>query len=334
MSSTASSSGKNVRRRKVADLNEEQKQRKRVVDRQAQQAFRERSKTQIQELEDLVATLRTDAAENEDALARENDSLRGQVNSLEQRLRQIRQLAGFRIDPSPREVQHEHPEQDYVMRETEPSVVHRIADAASSRHIVVVESLRGSTAPGQAEHHTNGPVGDRHPEDDVSLATALNSSHSAVVPEWQDTHAIGPNSSSPDRHDTPRITHLISSAFHPTAPPSDHAISLWHPSSVLEQSHKFYETVCDHSHRSCPFDHILVDYIESQRQAIAKGTPVADVIGPAQPDIVGIFRPDALLHTHSLSRILVEMMRTFAHVGRPERAAFMYKIHKTMRVSI
>src|ERR1700761_1541840 len=98
MPTTTSNSSKHVRRRKIADLSEEQRERKRNTDRQAQQAFRERTKAQIQDLEDEIETMRRHSAESEAAWRSETMRLRERVRRLTYRLEQIKRLTTGRFD--------------------------------------------------------------------------------------------------------------------------------------------------------------------------------------------------------------------------------------------
>lgn len=43
--------------------------------------------------------------------------------------------------------------------------------------------------------------------------------------------------------------------------------------------------------------------------------------------------PEMATREHPVSRVLVEVLHTFPHVKLPEKLAFMYLMHGTMRVS-
>jgi hypothetical protein len=43
--------------------------------------------------------------------------------------------------------------------------------------------------------------------------------------------------------------------------------------------------------------------------------------------------PEVAARAHPVSRVMVEVLRTFDHVKLPEKLAFMYLMHATMRVS-
>lgn len=344
-----------ARRRKVADLNEEQKQRKRVVDRQAQQAFRERSKAQIQDLEEEVETLHRQASENEDIWRHENARLRKQVERLSQRLRQIRDLTGISAAAS-LDLAQEHSSGDSDTRmghavatstPAEPTV--DVAPDAAAHGLLTTDCSMSNAALDVIQNGHNDNEGvvtqltsvtqrsfsrPRDIDQDSTMISAVEGENSFTQNELpQMNQGVEPSNIS---HVTTAYEPFTESSLLPVflaTPHSTHTAAAHIGPPVSIRRREVHDTTCDHSQRTCPFDHILVNYMEAMRASIARGEPVSSAIGPPEPDIVGLFQPERAAQSHQLSRMLVEMMLTFAHVDNPERLAFMYKIHKMMRVS-
>ncbi|PSN68628.1 hypothetical protein BS50DRAFT_489557 [Corynespora cassiicola Philippines] len=101
------------RSRAISNLTEEQLQRKRNVDRNAQRAFRQRTKDSIYRLEQQIAGLQQTAAERETRLQHELSALRGTNTSLLQCLDDIAQLASATArsvtDMAAPTARHHHP---------------------------------------------------------------------------------------------------------------------------------------------------------------------------------------------------------------------------------
>ena len=361
---TTQNSSKHVRRRKVADLNEEQRERKRNTDRQAQQAFRERTKAQIQDLEDELESMRQHSTENEEIWRAENARLRDKVRQLTRRLEHIQRLANGRLDSqpeasspartSPKDPQRTiprpsdqqgsaSPESTIVVREAispAQSLNHDLRDSiepllappetannAKSQmlvaddglgHDIIEDSLRNATSTHQEP--TGNPFGSATAPTIPHMGNPSGEHGQDVLMSSYETISADRIASTPS-HDL--WMHQASSSAHTMSPPF-----VQHSPQYRREVH---EVVCEHF-RTCPFDHILLDLVDARRALLSSGSRLEEAIGPAQADVAGLFQASKLLKSHQISRILVEMMHTFAHVNLPERAAFMYKIHKTLRV--
>lgn len=365
MPTASSNSSKHVRRRKIADLNEEQRERKRNTDRQAQQAFRERTKAQIQDLEDEIETMRRNAVESEDAWRSENTRLRERVRQLTQRLEQIKRLTTGQLDsgfdvtdhvmagaqtaqtgveapgkqssdspgsitvvrgvvPSSRTSEHGLPDENEPSKDTGSNArtgESRTPSAGNAAQASpeIMGGVIPIASPGLLNNVLESPATLRS---QGGAALTSVASHDVLVESYDmvpsPDHAAVP----PSLHQW--LAHPSMSAHHTSPGMSDHS---------LQYGRQVQEVVCKHPYRTCPFDHILLDLVHSRKLILAGGSSVNEAIGPAQADIAGLFDSQKLQRSHPISQILVEMMQTFAHVNLPERAAFMYKIHKTLRVS-
>jgi hypothetical protein len=83
----------NKRSRTISNLSQQQLQHKRDLDRKAQRALRQRTKSRIQELSDDIARLKASSSERETAMIDELQALREQNRQLKMRLEHISRLA-------------------------------------------------------------------------------------------------------------------------------------------------------------------------------------------------------------------------------------------------
>jgi hypothetical protein len=360
---TAQNSSKHVRKRKIADLSEEQRERKRNTDRQAQQAYRERTKAQIQELEDEVESMRQNSAENEEIWRAENARLREKNRHLTLRLEQIQRLANGRLETLP-ETSGATKASPRAHQKSTPRAFNPQSPESPGSMVIVLD---GDTTPQSPKNdlHSDIPLLGAEDTENVPEAQML-AAGDGVVEEDADASlrpaslvhqgaardAFEPTTAIASSHaDDPCGTHtqdVVMSSYETI--PTDHLAATpgheqWlHQSSLSAHTmspafaqpspqyrRKVHEVVCEHF-RTCPFDHILLDLVDARKVLLASGSMLDEVIGPAQADIAGLFQASKLVKSHQISRVLVEMMHTFAHVSLPERAAFMYKIHKTLRV--
>lgn len=77
------------RRRKISNLTEQQVKHKRDLDRKAQRALRQRTKSRIQDLETSYAQLEASKSESETVMLRDLESLRAQNRQLKAKLAHI-----------------------------------------------------------------------------------------------------------------------------------------------------------------------------------------------------------------------------------------------------
>lgn len=109
----------------------------------------------------------------------------------------------------------------------------------------------------------------------------------------------------------------------------------YYPSSqfqILNQVNSVSSVLCPHLPASCPLDRILLDFLASRRALASSGTPTEALVGPDRPSMTAMLFPEMAATAHPMSRVMVEVLHTFPHVKLPEKLAFMYLMHGTMRV--
>lgn len=105
-------------------------------------------------------------------------------------------------------------------------------------------------------------------------------------------------------------------------------------SSHHSDSTHVWQVLPKHLPATCPLDQILLDFLNSRRAMAASSTTIESLLGPEQPSIKAMLNPELATMVHPLSRVMSEVLSTFAHVKLPEKIAFMYLMHGTMRVSL
>lgn len=88
-----------------------------------------------------------------------------------------------------------------------------------------------------------------------------------------------------------------------------------------------------HSMPTCPLDHILADFRQSRCHQLSQGFPFDRVVGPSTTIVTALFDHEHATDGPPLSVMLAEVLSTFPHPKRTEKLAFFYLMYQTMRVS-
>ncbi|KAJ8122203.1 hypothetical protein ONZ43_g1540 [Nemania bipapillata] len=87
-----------------------------------------------------------------------------------------------------------------------------------------------------------------------------------------------------------------------------------------------------HVAATCPIDTLLLNVMQERRQRVAKGVPTQDVVGPKQPSVYLLFNPNDDIPSNSkifLSKVFAEIMSKFSALDRlPERVAILYVVYR------
>jgi hypothetical protein len=311
------------------NLSAEQLRQKRIVNRRAQQAFRERSKENTRRLEQELDSLRVECLSREKELLQETERLREQNEILSQRLRNIASLAMAGPD-----ITHAHTNV-HQQREDELSIVSNSASATNS--LAVTSQIRLHEMDLQSERNTpaasglqdqSGAQSDDRPYSARQSASsvapgipAVSSLHRrAVASDQECTHSSGTESlpASLTVNSVPESSNLIGNL----AMISSHRNPLGLISAVLPV----------HLSPTCPLDHILLGCLQSNRAALSDGASLKLVAGPERVSVRGFIDAVPDSSAHPISRVMCEVMSTFPSVGKAEQLALFYVMHQTMKV--
>ncbi|KAK1763971.1 hypothetical protein QBC33DRAFT_548450 [Phialemonium atrogriseum] len=106
------------------------------------------------------------------------------------------------------------------------------------------------------------------------------------------------------------------------------------PSSQVSRMSSISSVLPKHTASTCPLDHILLDFLAARRAMQKAGTAAEILAGPERVSVQAMLRPEQASAVHPVSRVMAEVLLTFSHVSLPEKVAFMYLMHCTMRWQI
>lgn len=93
-----------------------------------------------------------------------------------------------------------------------------------------------------------------------------------------------------------------------------------------------YNALPMHLPASCPFDQILLDFIESRRADLRGNSAGETSIWPQKPNIQALIDGSLVQTVDALSSIISRVLSTFQHVELPEKLAFFYVIYHASKV--
>ncbi|KAI1105038.1 hypothetical protein F4804DRAFT_305321 [Jackrogersella minutella] len=83
---------------------------------------------------------------------------------------------------------------------------------------------------------------------------------------------------------------------------------------------------------TCPLDQLLLDFLEERRQRAAEGIPTREVVGPRYPSVSSLLNPANSAFSHPLSKVFTDILAAFPGIsGLPERVAVLYYMFLVMR---
>ncbi|KAL1619753.1 hypothetical protein SLS56_009954 [Neofusicoccum ribis] len=270
------------RRRVVASLTDQQAQRKRDLDRRAQRALRERTKTRIQELEESLDQLKSLHAHRERASE-------DQIRVLQQENRALRACLGnvgrYAMDALSDGLAAE----SSALHSREP---HNGTWSGGSALMQASEALTHASAGREELRHSQSDE-EAHSADRRRASTveqqATSASGRLVLPAPLNgsLEPVSGNSASKETGfpNPPAVS--------PFGQSPRHNASVW---SVLPQ----------HRSATCPLDHILLNLLASRRALKANDALPSTLIGPDQPSVKPILDTAVASAVHPVSRVMSE----------------------------
>ncbi|KAL1632387.1 hypothetical protein SLS56_003629 [Neofusicoccum ribis] len=328
--------------RGVANLTPEQLARKRQNDREAQRAIRERTKQQIERLNNRIRELESQQPYHElqmalrakEAVQTENDDIRRRLSTVMSLIQPILGTHGLNGTPlqlpphdagDPRAQQHMHiPDQRAyhhgVSQVQEPQPPHDQTNESSPTSQGANGRHWGPAFPGAPPtSHVRGwhpqqppydqPRSNIHPD----LEFGQNSDERLGVNFLLDNRAKLNNG-----HGGPM-------------PPGMQSSGLDFNGRPLEAWNTLPRTL----EATCPLDSLLLDFLAERHAQAAEGAPIKTLVGPLYPDFSYLLNPDKDDQSHPLSKVFTDILRTFPDIsGLPERVAVLYIMFMLMRWQI
>lgn len=83
---------------------------------------------------------------------------------------------------------------------------------------------------------------------------------------------------------------------------------------------------------TCPLDTLLLDFIAERSRLAATGVDAESLVGPKYPNFDPLVDPHGKHHSHEVSRVFTDILRTFPDIDRlPEQVAVVYIMFLVMR---
>ncbi|KAI3341548.1 hypothetical protein F4824DRAFT_317397 [Ustulina deusta] len=356
--------------RGVANLTPEQLAKKRANDREAQRAIRERTKNQIEALENRIRELTAQKPYQELQKAiRQKEAAEAKIVELKARMASVVALiqpllssdtaAGAFASLGPTHDSTQPTQQQEQRQQLSSYSAHNSSTSGGepTPHSGV-DSFRHSQALPQSSSRldlgahqvkiSNQQWNDRVPNlnvggEHIRLDFLL---HPSQRLNRMQTGVNGAQDSSeyqhlPMKHDCSIATHFGSSnntpmsSSSPLPPPTQQPQSIEYapdPSNPPQMPWVGADPPIKHVPATCPLDQVLLDFMQERRQRAAEGVPTREVVGPEYPSIFSLLNPTDGLRSHPVSKVFTDIISKFSAICRvPEKVAVLYVMFIVMR---
>ncbi|KAJ5915671.1 hypothetical protein N7466_011604 [Penicillium verhagenii] len=351
--------------RGVANLTPDQLAKKRANDRQAQRAIRERTKINIEALEQQVRDLSSQkpfldlqaALQHNERIKTENRELRRGLKAAMDIIQPLlarpevpgmsqlifrwktRLLTSIDFPPclaQPRSAPLAHtplfPEPDHLTPNPNAAVSSEKPYAESLASLDTPSPTHSAPAMGSRRNSSNGVL---QPAS-YRAAFSQNIAHGL---DFGMEERLGFNFLlDPSQNVVPKVDRLRRSSSenlrtsHPTPPP----LYLQQPMNYPpEQSTAAFSTPIKNTAPTCTLDSILMDFLDSRQREAAQGIPRQKLAGPPYPSVSSLLNPEKGVNSHPVSKVFTDILRTFPDISSlPEQVAVLFTMFLLMRWQI
>ncbi|EUC43618.1 hypothetical protein COCMIDRAFT_27947 [Bipolaris oryzae ATCC 44560] len=342
--------------RGVANLTPEQLARKRANDREAQRAIRERTKNQIDALNQRIRDLESQQPYSDlQVVLREKEAIQAENADIKKRLESVLSIiqpivratgglnelaaAAERSPLSP--IQPPQQQQQQQQQQQHQNQSHHLQQRdARQLHAPIASASPHNGVPSPGVHDANAAIGTGawlYPNDAPTSHLRRYSSDSPG-PQF---HQARINTDMPF-DERLGVDFLLDNgqrrAVDPNLPPPHQM----RPSNVSTSQHAQYApnmvahlTLPRNLPATCPLDVILLDFLQDRQNRAAEGVPVKTLVGPHYPNFTSLAYPDRAVESHPLSKLFTDILRTFPDIcGRPEQVAIVFIMFLIMRWQI
>ncbi|CAI6341177.1 unnamed protein product [Periconia digitata] len=93
-----------------------------------------------------------------------------------------------------------------------------------------------------------------------------------------------------------------------------------------------YSTLPRYVQPTCPLDALLLDFLSERRSHAAAGATLKELAGPPYPNFTVVVYPERKMESHPLSKLHTDILQTFPDIqGLPEKVAIIYIMFLVMR---
>ncbi|KAG9245121.1 hypothetical protein BJ878DRAFT_575135 [Calycina marina] len=335
--------------RGVANLTPEQLAKKRANDREAQRAIRERTKNQIESLEQKIRELTSQQPYQElqnvmrqkELVENENADMKKRLASAMSLLQPILEQPGFETlpyaaPPTPNFMQQQQQQQQRPSPLSNPAMPGMNA----------MPTPASTTSPGANGHQWQDHRAYAHSQQ-MKQSQQLDQQrynlehHLDMGPEklglefLLDGYKV-PNGSS--ETPGPSSFQQFSGAQERGSPIHNRSSSVTSSNTNYhggEIGHLGHSAPIRNSPPTCPLDSLLLDFLIERQQQAADGVATPRLVGPAYPSVSSLLNPSRGLHAHPLSKVFTDILGTFPDLSTlPEKVAVLYIMFLLMRWQI
>ncbi|KAI0112111.1 hypothetical protein GGR51DRAFT_557291 [Nemania sp. FL0031] len=353
--------------RGVANLTPEQLAKKRANDREAQRAIRERTKNQIEALENRIRELTEQKPYQElQKVIREKEAVEAQNEALKAHLRSIMTSIQALLSGNAAEG---------ALAPLAATLTPPVQSAQQQEQFLSYLAHNSSTLRNKSTPHPSAVLGWRNPpllqsaspsisgshevelsiqkQHDRVLNWAVNNEYTNLDPsQCLDRMHISASATQdsllayqpiPMKYERSALMHLkhdnniiTSSASPPPILPSLPQY-MKYTSSSSNSPQIFIDGPIKHTPPTCPVDALLLGLMEERRQRVADGESTQNVVGPNQPSIYILLNPDKDIPSDPnsesfLTEVFTDIMSKFSLLDKlPERVAVLYVVYYLMR---
>ncbi|KAI8932090.1 hypothetical protein NX059_010975 [Plenodomus lindquistii] len=356
--------------RGVANLTPEQLARKRANDREAQRAIRERTKSQIDRLNQRIRDLESQQPYHDlQVVLRDKEAVQADNADMKRRLESVLSIiqpmvragasgglnelaAAAERSPLPVAGPHPHPHPHHPHPHPHPHHPHPHRDHLPHRDA--------------RQYHANPTL---HDIAAAAAASSTNGAHSPTATEHSGRPWLCPgdaptshlrrysNDSSGQPYDNARppllqsdmpfderlgVDFLLDSSQRRTLDPNLPPPQQPPPANISDSRQAQYApdmvahlTLPRNLPATCPLDVILLEFLQDRQNRAAEGVPTKTLVGPHYPNFTSLVFPDRVVEAHPLSTLFTDILRTFPDIcGVPEQVAIVFIMYLVMRWQI
>ncbi|KAI0484421.1 hypothetical protein GGR56DRAFT_613756 [Xylariaceae sp. FL0804] len=340
--------------RGVANLTPEQLAKKRANDREAQRAIRERTKNQIETLEQRIRDLTSQQPYQElQAVIRQKEAVEAENAEIKNRLAAImaliqpiflnHQAAGAYASPVPTFAPPAPPPQPPPPPPSSHSA-HNVSTpgSATTASPAADTSWRGQGSAQPSPRNTQVSMLNQQRHDllhTLELGAGEQLKLDFLLDPSQRVNRMQTGVNGPQ--DTPAYQHLpMKHDWNGASYPPPRSASAMSGASQ-QQHHQRIDYAPEqgpslkNGEPTCPLDHLLLDFLHERRQRAAEGVPTQEIVGPRYPSVSSLLNPADSAYSHPLSKVFTDILATFPGICTlPERVAVLYIMFLIMRWQI
>ncbi|KAL8805538.1 MAG: hypothetical protein Q9182_001907 [Xanthomendoza sp. 2 TL-2023] len=356
--------------RGVANLTPEQLAKKRANDREAQRAIRERTKTQIESLENKIRDLSNQqpyqelqaALQQKQLVEAENVNMKQKLNAA---MLLLQPLVGAHGGSGLESIPDGRSEASIQPSSATPATLKAASSTSHSHpmnHVLSQYSDTASVRSSTSASPTFGTVSPAHQQQSPIDSTPSFTSQGSIYPPGSTaleqqrhnlTHGLNINPSGErlnlgfllDGRDarsavvSPHLSHRIPHYGHISTPiaSNQRASAIQTPQTPLsfEPPLLAHNVPVRNIPPTCPFDVIILDFLAERRARAAEGLSPTNLVGPPYPSVSSLLNPENSRYAHPLSKVFTDILSKFPDLNElPEQVAVLYIMFLIMRWQI